>query len=168
MPSSFSPIEPERAEILILGTMPSVKSLEKFQYYGHPQNRFWPILFALWNEELPQEYEKRTAFLKERNIALWDVLQSCDREGSLDSAIRNPVPNPVWELAERHPELHTIFFNSKNAQTFFDKLICSRMPSGLCYHTLPSSSPARAMKAESKLAQWQIVRQALERGRKYF
>lgn len=165
MPRSFAPLEPAHAAILILGTMPSVKSLEKAQYYGHPQNRFWPMLFALWNKELPQEYEKRTAFLLEKHIALWDVLQSCDREGSLDAAIRNPVPNPVWELAQRHPELHTVFFNSKNAQIFFDRLIRFRMPPGLCYHTLPSSSPARAMRAESKLAQWQIVRQALERER---
>ncbi len=166
MPHSFAPIEPACAKILILGTMPSVKSLEKTQYYGHPQNRFWPILFALWNEELPGEYEKRTAFLREKHIALWDVLQNCDREGSLDSAIRNPQPNPVWELAERHPELHTVFFNSKNAQIFFDKLIRHRMPPGLCYYTLPSSSPARAMRAESKLAQWQVVRRAVEWERK--
>lgn len=166
MPHSFAPIEPKRADILILGTMPSVKSLEKTQYYGHPQNQFWPMIFALWEEPLARGYEERVAFLHKRHIALWDVLQSCEREGSMDAAIQNPSPNPVWELAARHPELHTVFFNSKNARLFFEKLCLARMPSGLCYHTLPSSSPARAMKAGTKLAQWRIVRQRLENGGK--
>ena len=142
--------------------MPSVRSLEQSQYYGHPQNKFWPLLFALWGLQAPADYSLRVNFLKEKQIALWDVLQCCEREGSLDSKIKNPYPNNVAALLERQPEIRTVFFNSANAQTLYDRFIKKQVLRCLQYVTLPSSSPARAMKFEDKLAQWQCVRRYLE------
>lgn len=161
---SFPPVEPPQAKLLILGTMPSVRSLEKFQYYGHPQNQFWRLLFALWGLPAPGSYEQRITFLKEKQIALWDVLKACEREGSMDSAIRNPQPNEIADLVNRHPQLHTIFFNSQNAWKLFQKLVPFEPFENLTLLVLPSSSPARAMKFEDKLAQWSLVRERLEKG----
>lgn len=159
---SFAPIEPPHPEILILGTMPSVRSLLEQQYYGHPQNRFWPLLFALWDRPAPAEYEKRTAFLREKGIALWDVLASCEREGSLDAAIREPVPNQVEEFLSRYPGIHTIFLNGQKAGAFYRRLIEPKLARRVESIVLPSSSPARAMPFEKKLAAWRIVRERLE------
>ena len=163
---SFTPIEPEHPKILILGTMPSVRSLVERQYYGHPQNRFWPLLFALWDLPAPAEYEKRTAFLLKKQIALWDVLASCEREGSLDAAIRRPVPNRVGELLRRHPGIHTVFLNGQKAETLYRRLIEPELVRGVESFVLPSSSPARAMPFDQKLAAWRIVRARLEAGEK--
>lgn len=161
---SFPPIEPKRAVILILGTMPSVRSLDQAQYYGNPQNQFWKLIFALWNLPVPRNYSERVSFLRHKNIALWDVLQSCERKGSMDSQIRSPIPNEISALLSRHPELHAVFFNSKNAQILFNKLIeCETRP-GLVFYTLPSSSPARAMRFEDKLSCWSVVKDTLEKG----
>ncbi|MCI9273043.1 MAG: DNA-deoxyinosine glycosylase [Clostridiales bacterium] len=163
---SFPPIEPDRAAVLILGTMPSVRSLEQMQYYGHPQNQFWKLIFALWNLSVPHSYSDKVSFLHDKGIALWDVLQSCERKGSMDSQIKSPNPNDILSLAGRHSELHTIFFNSKNAQILFDRLIDKKHFSGFVFCTLPSSSPARAMRFEDKLAHWSAVRDTLNQEQK--
>jgi TDG/mug DNA glycosylase family protein len=162
MPQSFAPLEPAQAKILILGSMPSVRSLEKQQYYGHPQNQFWPLLFGLWELPVPGNYGARVEFLLQRCIALWDVLSSCDRQGSLDAAIRNPLPNAIAPLLARQPQIRFIFFNGAKAWDLFRRLLLADMPKGLGYCTLPSSSPARAMRFEEKLALWSPVRRAAE------
>lgn len=161
---SFAPIEPESARVLILGTMPSVRSLQENQYYGHPQNRFWPLLFALWNSPCPADYAERTALLLQKGIALWDVLASCEREGSLDSAIKNPVPNQVEELLRRNPGIHTIFLNGQSAEKLYRRLIEPKIPFPVERFVLPSSSPARAIPFENKLQEWQMIRKRLEAG----
>lgn len=162
MPYSFSPVEASPSKILILGTMPSVLSLKQQQYYGNPQNQFWKILFTLWDQTLPDSYEERVAFLKRNHISLWDVLMHCDREGSIDANIKNPQPNDIPGFLSRHSEIHTLFFNSLNARKWFDQLIPNLANSKLKKVTLPSTSPARAMKFDDKLEQWRTVKQACE------
>lgn len=164
MITSFAPIEPADAKILLLGTMPSVQSLLQARYYGNPQNMFWKLIFALWDKPEPKEYQEKTAFLKEKRIALWDVLMACEREGSLDSNIKNPQPNDIIGLLERQPHIHTIFFNSQNAERFFRRLVLRDIEREYRYVTLPSSSPARVMRFDEKLSHWRAVRLALERG----
>ena len=96
---------------LILGSMPGVKSLEAQQYYAHPQNRFWPMMAHLLGEELPSAYEEKLAMLLRHHIALWDSIGSCEREGSLDSAIRNEQGNDFAALLQEYPGIRAIYFN---------------------------------------------------------
>lgn len=161
MPESFAPVADRNARILILGTMPSIQSLQKRQYYGNAQNAFWRILFRLWDEPLPDDYEKRTTFLLEKHIALWDVLASCEREGSADTAILHPEPNDFQRLKTRCPHLREVFFNSQNAAMLYKRLVSPDPFTGLAKTILPSTSPARVMRFEQKLECWQSVRLAL-------
>lgn len=153
---SFAPITPDNANILILGTMPGTKSLELNQYYGHKQNNFWKFMFEILQEPFSTDYETRTALLKKNKIALWDVLQFCDREGSLDSAIKNEIANDFETFLQTHSNINTILFNGQKAAAFFKKYVHLKKE----YHliTLPSSSPANASKSfQSKLEEWKII-----------
>jgi len=153
---SFAPITPDNAKILILGTMPGTKSLELNQYYGHKQNNFWKFMFEILKEKFSTDYETRTALLIKNKIALWDVLQFCDREGSLDSAIKNECANDFETFLEKHSNINTILFNGQKAAAFFKKYVHLKKQYSLI--TLPSSSPANASKTfESKLEEWKII-----------
>ena len=153
---SFAPITPDNAKILILGTMPGTKSLELNQYYGHKQNNFWKFMFEILKEKFSTDYETRTALLIKNKIALWDVLQFCDREGSLDSAIKNEIANDFETFLETHSNINTILFNGQKAAAFFKKYVHLKKQYSLI--TLPSSSPANASKTfESKLEEWKII-----------
>ena len=153
---SFAPITPDNANILILGTMPGTKSLELNQYYGHKQNNFWKFMFEILKEKFSTDYETRTALLIKNKIALWDVLQFCDREGSLDSAIKNEIANDFETFLETHSNINTILFNGQKAAAFFKKYV--QLKKQYCLITLPSSSPANASKTfESKLEEWKII-----------
>ena len=162
MPCGFPPIAAPDARVLILGTMPSEASLQKQQYYGYGRNAFWPILYALWDEPFEEDYEKRCRFLTGRGIALWDVLAACDRPGSADAAIRNPEPNDMAAFAAGHPRIERLFFNSANAAALYERLAQPDPFSGVGRQTLPSTSPARAMRFEDKLEQWRPVRRFLD------
>lgn len=162
MPEGFPPLMAKNARILILGTMPSVQSLEKKQYYGNPQNAFWRILFSLWNLPLLERYADRTAFLQEKRIALWDVLRECERKGSADASITRPEPNDFTALAARCPGLEAVFFNSQGAARLYERLVRPDPLAGLPKRALPSTSPARAMPFGEKRALWLPVREALE------
>lgn len=163
MPQGFEPIAAADARVLILGTMPSVRSLQKQQYYGHPQNTFWRILFSLWDRPLPEEYEQRKTFLIEKKIALWDVLMYCEREGSADTEIEQPVSNDFEGLSLRCPQIKALFFNSHNAEQFYRRLVKPDPFLSLLKITLPSTSPARAMSFEKKRALWLPLRDTLEK-----
>lgn len=153
---SFAPISSDHANILILGTMPGTKSLELNQYYGHSQNNFWKFMFTILKEDFSNDYEVRKALLQKNNIALWDVLQYCDRVGSLDSAIKNEIANDFESFLKNHPNITTIFFNGQKAAAFFKKYVSLKKTYQLI--TLPSSSPANASKSfQSKLQEWQII-----------
>ena len=144
--------------------MPSEASLQKQQYYGFPRNAFWPILFGLWGLEAPADYDARCRFLREKKIALWDVLRACVRPGSADAAIERPVANDFAAFALAHPGLTHVFFNSLNAQTFYRRLVRPDPFAALPQQALPSTSPARAMPFERKLALWRPLYAAWEQG----
>ncbi len=155
--TAFPPVAPPGARVLILGSMPSVESLNQGFYYAHPRNAFWRILAEAFGEPLPADVPGKTALLTRHDIALWDVLQSCEREGSLDSAIRQPAPNDFEELFAHCPGIRCILFNGGTAERLF--LRWGRpFAEGRDCRRLPSTSPAYTLPYERKLAQW---RQAL-------
>ena len=152
---SFAPIAAPDAEILILGSMPGVASLEAKQYYAHPRNAFWGIMGELFGAGIELPYAERQDILKSRRIAVWDVLQFCQREGSLDSNIKDEVPNDFARFFHTHPHVRRIGLNGGKAAMSFDKYARSALPSGAVVVTLPSTSPAHAAKRfEQKCAEW--------------
>lgn len=169
---SFPPVTNAKARILVLGSMPGVASLDAQQYYAHPRNAFWPIMYALLNDsevpasELP-EYEQRLELLLSRGIALWDVLQYCYREGSLDSSIDEStiVANDFLSLFRKTPELRAVFFNGAKADHSFRKFVHADIKQQfghLSFARLPSTSPAHAsLNAKQKLQQWRQIRDYL-------
>lgn len=162
---SFPPIETVAARCLILGSMPGVASLQAAQYYAHPQNRFWPIMGRLLGFDAAQtSYAQRVAYLQDAGIALWDVLQSCERSGSLDSAIRrdSQVINDFPAFFVAHPEIRRVCFNGAHAAQIFKRFVQPLLPDGLGLQLvrLPSTSPAHAsLSFEDKLVAWQQVLQ---------
>ncbi|TQM22422.1 DNA-deoxyinosine glycosylase [Chryseobacterium aquifrigidense] len=153
--SSFSPIIDSQSEILILGSIPGVKSLEKQQYYGHPQNKFWKIIFELLNEDFTDDYIQRIETIKKHHIALWDVIDSCERKGSLDSEIRNEEANQIEELLEEHPNIKAIFCNGGKSYKNLLKLLGKNYK--LPIFLLPSTSPLHTVSFEKKLEEWKKV-----------
>lgn len=142
---SFSPIINHQSKILILGSMPGVKSLEKQQYYAHPQNRFWKLIGLLcnYNNLSDLEYDNKLNILLNNKLALWDVIKSCERKGSMDSDILNESPNNFDLLLKKYPNIEKICFNGNKAYTSFKKYF----PEFLLnynYFVLPSTSPANA------------------------
>ncbi len=158
----FPPIEQDNAEILILGSAPSVESLRQQQYYAHHRNSFWPIMTELLTGEpsnLP--YPKREGLLLKHRIALWDVMRSCDRPGSLDSAI-TPASieiNPFQQFFETHSDIRAIFFNGGKAEETYQRQVLLQLTepyANLPQQRLPSTSPAMAiLSRKQKLEQWQ-------------
>lgn len=157
---SFEPIINENCRILILGTLPSEESMRKRERYGHKTNQFWRLLFALFDKPLPESYEEKNAILTENNIAIWDVLQSAEGKGSLDSNIKNEVPNDFETLYRNHPQIKYIFFTGTKAAEFYKKYI--GFNDGRIYITLPSPSAANArLNFTQKLEKWQSLLNAV-------
>ncbi len=162
----FPPIIGDTPRVLILGSMPSLESLRTNRYYGNPRNHFWPLIFAIYGEVLPDSYDSRTAFLREHHIALWDVLASCRRKGSLDSAIREEAYNDLLGLLFSCPTITSVCFNGRKAETSwlrYSKLkgVAAERLRPLHYLVLPSSSPIPTglMKSmEDKLPRWSQLR----------
>lgn len=163
---SFPPIAARDARVLILGSMPSVASLTRHQYYGHPRNAFWRIMGRLFGAAGELPYRHRQAILRQHGVAVWDVLQECRRTGSLDAAIEtaSEVPNDLAAFLDRHRQVRTIFFNGQKAEAAFRRHARPRvelLQRPLCYIRLPSTSPAHAGQSfEQKLAAWQQVRRS--------
>jgi hypoxanthine-DNA glycosylase len=149
------PIIGEGAHTLLLGNMPSVMSLAAQQYYGNPRNAFWRIIGEIFGFAADDPYDDRTAALRAQGIAVWDVLRSCRRVGSLDSAVEpdSMKPNDFGSLFENHPDITRVFFNGAAAETNFNRLV--RVAPDLSYRRLPSTSPAQTMRYEDKLTAWQ-------------
>ena len=129
----------QTSTVLILGTIPSVASCQNSCYYGHKQNRFWPVLAAVWGEEVPQTIEQRREFCRRHRIALWDVLASCEISGSEDASIRNPIINEIPWLLEQ-TNIRAIFTTGQKAKKLYDSLIYPK--SRIEAFALPSTSPA--------------------------
>lgn len=158
MISSFEPVIDKDCKILILGTMPGVKSLEKQEYYGHERNAFWKIIYWLFDNELKNDYSHKKAFLLKHNIALWDVLKACYREGSSDSNIKNPIPNDFEGLFIQYPNIKAIYFNGEPAEKLFKRFVSKTLGDiNIPMYRLPSTSPANAIKFEQKFDRWQLI-----------
>jgi TDG/mug DNA glycosylase family protein len=155
---SFAPIAAPDAEILILGSMPGVASLEAGQYYAHPRNAFWPIMGDLYGAEPHLPYAERIAALRSRRVAVWDVLQSCERTGSLDTAIRAEAPNDFAAFFAAHPGIRTVGLNGGKAAASFRKHAADFLPEQARAHLLPSTSPAHAARSlGQKCALWRAA-----------
>lgn len=156
----FSAIVDKNAKLLILGSMPSESSLQKQQYYGHPRNGFWPIMLSLFSEQPNTDildYQQRKQRLIENNIAVWDVLQSCHRQGSLDTAIKmdSIKTNDFNQFFSSHPYICKVFFNGTKAEAIYIKYVLPSLNKELIYCRLPSTSPAyAAMSLSQKTAVW--------------
>ena len=148
------PIVDDDARVLILGNMPSVMSLAARQYYGNPRNGFWRITGEIFGFDSSAAYDDRVASLGARDVAVWDVLRHCRREGSLDSAVeRNSmVANDFEAFFDAHPAIDRVYFNGAAAAKNFGRLV--GIDRGLHYRRLPSTSPAHTMRYEDKLAAW--------------
>lgn len=131
------------SEILILGSFPSKKSREVMFYYGHPQNRFFKVLAKLFNEDVPLTVEDRKTFLKRHKIALYDVIEECDIEGSADSSIKNVIPIDIVSILEKFPNIKIIGITGNTARYYFDKYLLDKIGSNKVVY-LPSTSPANA------------------------
>lgn len=161
MKKAFPPLVNHKSSILILGTMPGEKSLALQQYYGHSSNHFWKIMFALFDKDWSADYEERKQLILNNNIALWDVLEYCERVGSADNNIKNEKPNDFNKFYRQYPLIKNVFFASKQAEKYYDKFV-KRKP-GRNYYTLPSPSSANAWKKlEDKIDAWKLILKALK------
>jgi double-stranded uracil-DNA glycosylase len=161
--TGFPPIAKPDATILILGSMPGQKSLDENQYYAHPRNSFWPIMAQLFNADKYLNYEQRKQLLHNNKVAVWDVLKSCYRKGSLDSDIDNSTieSNDFVSFFKTHSKIQTIFFNGTKAEQLFNKEVLNGLQQykNLKYYKLPSTSPAHtAMSMEEKLLNWKTIK----------
>ena len=150
------------ARVLVLGSAPSVLSLQKQQYYGNPQNAFWPLMAELLGRPSGEDYAARTQMLLEARIALWDVLASAERPGSLDASIdaTTAVVNDFETFFAGHPQICAVFFNGRTARSFWDRRVrgAQTLPAGLALTTLPSTSPANAaLTRAEKATAWRAL-----------
>lgn len=149
------PLFDESSKILILGSFPSVKSREAMFFYGHPQNRFWRVVSAIFNEEAPAAIEEKRAFLLRNHIAVWDVIGSCEITGSSDSSIKNAEPNDISVILDSAP-IERIFTNGKKSDEMYRKHIRPLVKrDAVC---LPSTSPANAAwSLERLIEEWKVI-----------
>ena len=152
---SFEPVYNIDSEILILGTLPSVKSRENNFYYGHKQNRFWKVLATLLKEPVPDTIEEKKAMLLAHRIALWDVIQSCDIKGSSDSSIKNVQPTDIGMILEK-TNVTQIYANGNKAGQLYKRY---QFPvTGIEATVLPSTSPANAAWSFDRLCEaWRVI-----------
>jgi len=159
----FAPVARPDARLLILGSMPGVASLEATQYYAFPRNVFWKIMGELFGAGLQLDYFSRLQKLNENHIALWDVVDTCFRPGSLDSAISEDglAVNDFEGFFKTHPDINQVFFNGQKAAGLFQKKVAPGLTAELEYRTLPSTSPANAASSYAvKLAAWSVLKSA--------
>lgn len=146
----FPPLYDANSEILILGSLPSVKSREQMFFYGHPQNRFWKVMSAVLGEALPTTIEQKKQMLLKHRIALWDTIYSCDIIGSSDSSIKNVTPTDLRQILEKS-RVQRIFCNGGTSGRYFQKY--QQKVLGMEAAVLPSTSPANAAFSVEKLIQ---------------
>ncbi len=159
MLKSFEPIVNNESEILILGSMPGIKSLEAQEYYAHPQNRFWKIMAILCNysDLEKKDYKVKTKTILGNKFALWDTIRSCSRKGSLDSNIQNIKPTDIKSLLKKYPNIKKICCNGAKSYSLFLKY-SKDIPSYVKVIQLPSTSPANAKYSLTKLLkEWEAV-----------
>ena len=150
--TGLPPVVSDATVLLVLGSFPGAASLAAQQYYGHPRNHFWPLLSAIWGVDLvAMPYRARLAEVKRRGLGIWDVYARCRREGSLDSAIEDSVPNDLASLKRRAPKLEAVAHNGGESA----RAVGLTRALGVAAIRLPSTSPANASWSfERKLAAW--------------
>lgn len=151
---SFPPLVGDRPHLLVLGNMPSVISLGAQRYYANPQNAFWRIMAELFGFDAAAGYDERVDALLHRGVSVWDVLRSCRRAGSLDSAVERDsmVANDFGAFFAAHPTITRVIFNGAAAEQNFRRLVPVRPD--VPYVRAPSTSPAQTMRYGDKLAAW--------------
>ncbi len=151
----IEPVYDHSSKILILGSFPSVKSRENHFYYGHPQNRFWKVLEKLYDIHFT-DIESKKQFLHKNHIALWDVIESCEIEGSSDASIRNIKLNDIKKIIDESA-IEKIYVNGKKAQEYYNKYVLDKTK--ISCIPLPSTSPANAAYSLDKLIEkWKIIK----------
>ena len=155
----FEPVYDKNSGVLILGSLPSVKSREAGFYYGHPQNRFWSVVSQLCGEPLPKDTEEKKDILLRHGIALWDVIYECDIKGSDDASIRNAVPTDISSLLAA-TEIERVYVNGKTAKRIYDRY--QFKTTGKQAYVLPSTSPANAAcRMEELVSRWGVIKDLL-------
>ena len=152
----FPPLYDGNSEILILGSFPSVRSREQMFFYGHPQNRFWKVIAAVFDENVPETIPEKRELLIRNHIALWDVIRSCDIKGSSDASISGVVPNDLSPIVDAAP-IRKIIVNGKTAQKYYWKYTKPHI--GIEAVCMPSTSPANAAwSLERLIGEWRKIR----------
>lgn len=148
--------------VLILGTFPSPKSRDFNFFYGHPQNRFWKVMAAIFDAPFPKTRDERIAFVKSHHLALWDTVATCEITGASDTSIKNVVANPVWELTKAY-DIRAVFTTGKKAGELYRRYIEPK--NHLPAVVLPSTSPANCATSLEKLIQaYEPIRKAVDEG----
>lgn len=153
------PVYDENSKVLILGSFPSVKSREAQFFYGHPQNRFWKVVASVFEDELPETIQEKREFLISHNIAVWDVIHSCDITGSSDASIKNVVPNDL-SIILNNANIRNIYVNGKTAYKYYEKYTKELIKrEAIC---LPSTSPANAAwNLEWLKSEWKVIKEVI-------
>lgn len=157
---SLDPVVDDQSQVLVLGTMPGEESLRLRQYYANPRNQFWRIIYGIFGGDPEDSYNQRITFLRQKGIALWDVVSECERVGSSDSAIRNAKPNDFKEFLLQHQRIQCIAMNGSTAADLFASLITYKLPSKIDVIPLPSTSgtPGRYVKSfTEKVRSWSAL-----------
>lgn len=158
--SGLPPVSGTKPRVLVLGSFPSVLSLERQEYYGNPKNRFWAVMAELFAVPVSLPYRERAALLAGCGVALWDVIASCGRPGSADNRIKNPVPNDIPGFICQHPTVRLIALNGGTAGRLYHRL--GKVPD-LPSVVLPSTSPAyAAMPFKEKVLAWSVIKKVPE------
>jgi hypoxanthine-DNA glycosylase len=158
----LDPVINDTCQLLIVGSFPSLISLQKNQYYANPRNDFWKIIEVVIGMPKDLSYQSRIVFLLSRGIALWDVVYSCTRVGSADANIKDPEPASIGSLLIRYPAIKSIFCNGRKAEVGLVQAMMMDKYDDLIPHVhieyMPSSSPAHAVRFEEKCRSWMRIR----------
>lgn len=156
MKKSLEPVFQNNADVLILGSMPGEESLRKQEYYGYPRNQFWRLMVDITGFPMPESYGERLSALTRTGIALWDVIGSCLRSGSLDTNIKGEKPNELLNFIDGFDSLRAVFFNGQKSARSFNRSFGfkSLEERRIEYRIIPSSSPAHTMSYENKYSSW--------------
>lgn len=152
---SFPPVADAESRILILGTMPGKESLRQNEYYANNRNAFWKLMFDMFGAQFSYDYNSKVQLLLDNQIAIWDVLKACEREGSADTNILKEEANDLKSFIETHPSIKHLFFNGQAALAYLERYV---KDVGLPAYLLPSSSSAHAISYFNKLERWRTIK----------
>ncbi len=156
----FGPLYNSESRVLILGSLPSVKSREANFFYGHPRNRYWPLIAKLFDEPVPETIEEKKALVLKHHIAMWDAIYACDIKGSSDSSIKNVEPTDLGQIIANSKVTH-VFCNGKTSWKYYHKYQEKEL--GIKAVALPSTSPANAAwQLDRLMTEWKVVKEVCE------